>query len=76
MLSTNELKAIVDSRVITRDQSVEFVNNLEEFLNSEDFKERNFENFITEEEIPLIAKELKELKEYVMLTVISYGKNC
>ena len=70
MLSTNELKAIVDSRVITRDQSVEFVNNLEEFLNSEDFKERNFENFITEEEIPLIAKELKELKEYVMLTVI------
>ena len=70
MLSTNELKAIVDSRVITRDQSVEFVNNLEEFLNSEDFKERNFENFITEEEIPLIAEELKELKEYVMLTVI------
>ena len=70
MLSTNELKAIVDSRVITRDQSVEFVNNLEEFLNSEDFKERNFENFITKEEIPLIAEELKELKEYVMLTVI------
>ena len=70
MLSINELKAIVDSRVITRDQSVEFVNNLEEFLNSEDFKERNFENFITEEEIPLIAEELKELKEYVMLTVI------
>ena len=70
MLSTNELKAIVDSRVITRDQSVEFVNNLEEFLNSEDFKERNFKNFITEEEIPLIAEELKELKEYVMLTVI------
>ncbi len=70
MLSTNELKAIVDSKVITRDQSVEFVNNLEEFLNSEDFKERNFENFITEEEIPLIAEELKELKEYVMLTVI------
>ena len=70
MLSTNELKAIVDSRVITRAQSVEFVNNLEEFLNSENFKERNFENFITEEEIPLIAEELKELKEYVMLTVI------
>ena len=70
MLSINELKAIVDSRVITRDQSVKFVNNLEEFLNSEDFKERNFENFITEEEIPLIAEELKELKEYVMLTVI------
>lgn len=70
MLSTNELKAIVDSKVITRDQSVEFVNNLEEFLNSENFKERNFENFITEEEIPLIAEELKELKEYVMLTVI------
>ena len=70
MLSTNELKAIVDSRVITRDQSVEFVNNLEEFLNSEDFKERNFKNFITEEEIPLIAEELKELKEYIMLTVI------
>ena len=70
MLSTNELKAIVDSKVITRDQSVEFVNNLEEFLNSEDFKERNFKNFITEEEIPLIAEELKELKEYVMLTVI------
>ena len=70
MLSTNELKAIVGSKVITRDQSVEFVNNLEEFLNSEDFKERNFENFITEEEIPLIAEELKELKEYVMLTVI------
>ena len=70
MLSTNELKAIVGSRVITRDQSIEFVNNLEEFLNSEDFKERNFENFITEEEIPLIAEELKELKEYVMLTVI------
>ena len=70
MLSTNELKAIVDSKVITRDQSVEFVNNLEEFLNSEDFKERNFENFITEEEIPLIAEELKELKEYIMLTVI------
>ncbi len=70
MLSTNELKAIVDSRVITRDQSVEFVNNLEEFLNSKDFKERNFEHFITEEEIPLIAEELKELKEYVMLTVI------
>ena len=70
MLSINELKAIVDSRVITRDQSVEFVNNLEEFLNSEDFKERNFENFITEEEIPLIAEELKELKEYIMLTVI------
>ena len=36
----------------------------------EDFKERNFGNFITEEEIPLIAEELKELKEYVMLTVI------
>ena len=70
MLSTNELKAIVGSKVITRDQSVEFVNNLEEFLNSEDFKERNFKNFITEEEIPLIAEELKELKEYVMLTVI------
>ena len=70
MLSTNELKAIVDSRVITRDQSVEFVNNLEEFLNSEDFKERNFNYFITEEEIPLIAEELKELKEYIMLTVI------
>lgn len=70
MLSTNELKAIVDSKVITRDQSVEFVNNLEEFLNSEDFKERNFKNFITEEEIPLIAEELKELKEYIMLTVI------
>ena len=70
MLSTNELKAIVDSKVITRDQSVEFVNNLEEFLNSENFKERNFENFITKEEIPLIAEELKELKEYVMLTVI------
>ena len=70
MLSINELKAIVDSRVITRDQSVEFVNNLEEFLNSKDFKERNFEHFITEEEIPLIAEELKELKEYVMLTVI------
>ena len=70
MLSTNELKAIVDSKVITRDQSVEFVNNLEEFLNSEDFKKRNFKNFITEEEIPLIAEELKELKEYVMLTVI------
>ncbi len=70
MLSTNELKEIVDSKVITRDQSVEFVNNLEEFLNSKDFKERNFENFITEEEIPLIAEELKELKEYVMLTVI------
>ena len=70
MLSTNELKAIVDSRVITRDQSVEFVNNLEEFLNSKDFKERNFEHFITEEEIPLIAEELKELKEYIMLTVI------
>lgn len=70
MLSTNELKAIVDSKVITRDQSVEFVNNLEEFLNSENFKERNFKNFITEEEIPLIAEELKELKEYIMLTVI------
>ena len=70
MLSTNELKAIVDSKVITRDQSVEFVNNLEEFLNSENFKERNFENFITKEEIPLIAEELKELKEYIMLTVI------
>lgn len=70
MLSINELKAIVDNEVITRDQSVEFVNSLEEFLNSEDFKEKNFENFITEEEIPLIAKELKELKEYVMLTVI------
>ena len=46
MLSTNELKEIVDSKVITRDQSVEFVNNLEEFLNSKDFKERNFKNFI------------------------------